>query len=40
MKYEVKDLCLELVMKSQLKCENFIAEMTLMLKDIYTITVG
>jgi len=40
MKYKVKDLHLELVMKGQLKCENFIAEMTLRLKDIYTTTVG
>lgn len=40
MKYKMKGLCLELVLKSQLKCENFIAEVTLRLKDIYTITTG
>lgn len=39
MKYKMKDLSLELAI-SQLKCENFRAEMTLRLKDIYATTVG
>lgn len=40
MKYKMKDSCLELVIKSQLTCENFVSEMTLRLEDIYTIIVG
>lgn len=40
MKYKMKDLSLELALKSQLKCENFRAEITLRLKNIYAITVG
>lgn len=35
----MRGLCLELAINSQLKYENFIGEITLMFKDIYTTTV-